>query len=111
MISVKVALAVAVAEMAFGGNVGVEVDLQKVAQTMFIDAWTSLFAESNTRFLCEVKPENAAKFEATLAQLPIACVGKTVDSGTMKVTFESQELIELPLEQLKQTWLAPLNWS
>ena len=40
----------------------------------------ALFSESNTRFLCEVEPANAAAFEKRLADVPLAKFGSVNDS-------------------------------
>ncbi len=104
-------LAVSIAEMAFGGGVGAEIDLHLFCQSMFIDVWTALFAESNSRFLCEVKPENCAAFEQIMAQLPYTKIGQTNASNRLAMHSAGSALIDLPLDRLKQCWLSPLDWS
>ena len=54
-------LAVAVTESAFGGGFGAEIDLTKFTD---LDLKAILFAESHSRFICSIKPENRARFEA-----------------------------------------------
>ena len=84
-------LAVAAAEMAFAGNLGLRVFLGQIPQAIEVDAASAaelaalaekvrdaelhplatypaatvalLFSESNTRFLCEVRPEDTELFE------------------------------------------------
>ena len=108
-------LAVAAAEMAFAGQVGVTIKLVAVAND-FGDLVTGkaadvalLFAESNTRFLCEVAPENAAAFEEAFAGLPCAKIGQTND-GTNLVVEGRQLRIEAELDELKKAWQKPLDW-
>ncbi|MFH1267909.1 MAG: phosphoribosylformylglycinamidine synthase subunit PurL, partial [Planctomycetota bacterium] len=106
-------LAVAAAEMAFAGNFGARVFLAQVPQAIEIDDQSSaeakklsskmrgeelhplstypaataalLFSESNTRFLCEVRPANADAFEAALACVPCALAGEVVDTGKLEI--------------------------
>jgi phosphoribosylformylglycinamidine synthase subunit PurSL len=73
-------LAVAAAEMAFAGGLGLDLDLARVPSTGLPsdcdpDA-TALFSESTTRFLVEVEPEQQGAFEAALDTLPFALVGR-----------------------------------
>ena len=57
-------LAVAAAEMAFAGGFGAKIDLQAMPCDDDLDAASRLFSESNTRFLCEVRAENAASIRS-----------------------------------------------
>jgi len=104
-------LAVAVAEMAFGGGIGAEIDLRQMSQNMFIDAWTALFAESNSRFICEVKPEHAAQFEELMVHDACNYIGTTTVSPQLIVRSQDQTLVDMPLELLKKTWLKTLDWA
>ena len=67
-----------------------------------------LFAESNTRFLCEVRPGRAAEFEAALAGVPHARIGEVVDGevGNRGATTT----IAAELAALKEAWQKPLRW-
>ncbi|MEX1024914.1 MAG: phosphoribosylformylglycinamidine synthase subunit PurL [Planctomycetota bacterium] len=63
-------LAVAAAEMAFAGGLGLDLDLAPIELTAtagYDSDATRLFSESTTRFLVEVTQENAARFETELA--------------------------------------------
>ncbi|MEM8945017.1 MAG: phosphoribosylformylglycinamidine synthase subunit PurL [Planctomycetota bacterium] len=107
-------LVVAAAEMAFAGDVGATIDLGDVpiAAASLSDA-AKLFAESNTRFLCEVAPESKAAFENTLGELvPHACIGETTAEQTLIVQSgtSGDTIVEASLSELKTAWLTPLNW-
>src|SRR5437868_10958047 len=67
-------LAVAVAEMAFAGGVGADLTALGATDGDLPDA-VRLFSESPTRFVVEVRPEQAAAFEACLADVPHARLG------------------------------------
>jgi len=78
--TVRRRLAVAVAEMAFAGGVGADVD--KGASGA--DA-VRLFAESPTRFLIEVRPRNAEQFRRGLRRNSLAEIGRTVKEPRLRI--------------------------
>ncbi|MEC7696341.1 MAG: AIR synthase-related protein, partial [Planctomycetota bacterium] len=107
-------LAVALAEMAFAGGWGAEVEL--TSEQHEIDAETeALFSESNSRFLCEV-PDNAApRFEALFKNaepaITVAQIGTVTEGKNLVIRGESgRPLIDLSLRQLKEAWKKPLDW-
>lgn len=109
-------LAVAAAEMAFAGGLGLDL---KLSDSTYVEASPSgdsldliaLFSESNSRFLCEVTPENIPAFEAALAGVPVTKLGIVTANSTLRITGNSgNELIHSSLEALKNAWKAPLNW-
>jgi phosphoribosylformylglycinamidine synthase len=148
-------LAVAAAEMAFAGRLGlrvflgqapcrIDVDERSAAEVKALEetmpaaeihpmatypAATAslLFAESNTRFLCEVRPEHTDAFEAALADVPHALVGEVVDTGKLEIIGVPQPIpgdendapteigaplvIEAELETLREAWQKPLRWA
>jgi phosphoribosylformylglycinamidine synthase len=110
-------LAVALAEMAFAGNLGVEVDLDQVPLTASEgnptrDAVLRLFSESNTRFVCEVAADHVAKFEACFQDVPLTRIGTIVDSPCVRFRSELASLdLEEPNESLKRVWQTPLDWD
>ncbi len=85
-----------------------------------------LFAESNTRFLCEVRPGDAARLEAALADVPHARVGEVTGDGRLEIMgisrpragegvrsnarLEAAKVIDSDIAALKEAWLAPLDW-
>lgn len=109
-------LAVALAEMAFSGDVGALIDVgslplvEPLANPKSADV-IRLFSESNSRFLVEVDPAKESDFVATLRGVSLFRLGQVVDSGSLVVRSGKKVLIDARLEQLKQTWQAPLDWS
>jgi phosphoribosylformylglycinamidine synthase len=103
-------LAVALAEMAFAGGVGADVtDLKGVAAGLSDTA--RLFSESPTRFVLEVRPENAATLRETFDGLPLARIGLTVKEPRLRIAGENGEwLIWSKLDELKEAWQKPLRW-
>jgi phosphoribosylformylglycinamidine synthase len=102
-------LAVAVAEMAFAGGFGARIDIEAIPTHGNLDYHSRLFSESNTRFLCEVTVDNAAKFERELARVPMARIGKVTDDERLVLTNGEKELINANTCQLKEAWRAALR--
>jgi phosphoribosylformylglycinamidine synthase len=147
-------LAVAAAEMAFAGRRGAKIELAGVPQAIEPDEPAAvelrrverlmpgatlhplaampdadavlLFAESNTRFLCEVRPGDAERFEAELVGVPHARIGEVTDDERLEVTgiaravpgeevrssarLVAAKVIAADVAALKQAWLKPLDW-
>jgi phosphoribosylformylglycinamidine synthase subunit PurSL len=103
-------LAVAAAEMAFAGGLGARISLEHVHCDGQLDTTGRLFSESNTRFLCEVRPSDASAFEAALAGVPFACIGEVTDSRTLSIGDGGSAVIEIDTDRLKEAWQRPLRW-
>jgi phosphoribosylformylglycinamidine synthase len=105
-------IGVAAAEMGFAGGLGISLDLNKVPLGENIDRNdTILFAESNTRFLVEVAPENAKSFEAALGESVCAAVGEVTGDDKLQVYgINGEKVIDAPLAELKEAWQQPLRW-
>ncbi len=95
-------LAVAAAEMAFAGGVGVELQVE-------CGSAVELFSESNTRFLVEVAESSAAGLESVLGILPHQRVGQTAEGSVFRVQGANQVLIHETLSVLKSSWQRPLQ--
>ena len=103
-------LAVALAEMAFAGGVGADVTDLKSA-TLGLSDVVRVFSESPTRFVLEVKPENAAALREVFGGLPLIKVGTTVKEPRLRIAGENGEwLIWSKLDELKEAWQKPLRW-
>ena len=114
-------LAVAAAEMAFAGGVGMTLALESAPADFDGDPTerniVALFSESNTRFLCEVAPENEEAFLACFEKAGVACakIGTTEASESLRIVGLSSEdaspvFIDAPLSTLKNAWQSPLDW-
>ncbi|MCH2370650.1 MAG: AIR synthase-related protein, partial [Pirellulales bacterium] len=107
-------LAVAAAEMAFAGGLGMMIDLAGVPTDLENSGDTEnvlkLFAESNTRFLVEETPENCAAFEQTLGGVTVARVGTITEDDQLVVNNGDKNLLTTPIGQLKEAWQSPLRW-
>jgi len=108
-------LAAGVAEMAFAGDLGASVDLDRVPHdSAAANPIARLFAESNTRFLCEVEPDHAKQFEALFAGVPHAQIGQVTAAARLEITTQTagarMAVISAPLATLKEAWQQPLRW-
>jgi phosphoribosylformylglycinamidine synthase II len=105
-------IGVAAAEMGFAGGVGITLNLNKVPLGENINRNdTILFSESNTRFLVEVAPEDAKRFEETLGENVYAAIGKfTEDDGLEVYGIKGEKVVSTPLAELKEAWQKPLRW-
>lgn len=148
-------LAAAAAEMAFAGGLGARIFLAQVLYQIELDEQSQaeakklaaqvleaedfhplcalpdatailLFSESNTRFLCEVRPENQQAFEQALAGVPHALVGEVVSTAQLQIIglpaptpgaepndpaeLTAPLVIDAPLSRLKEAWQSPLRW-
>jgi len=107
-------MAVALAEMAFAGNVAVEIDLLKVPHSIKRNVLRDdliLFSESNSRFIVEVAQERKKEFEDALKGITFSCIGKTVNGKRFFVKgLAGDAVIDCDIRQLKNAWQSPLRW-
>jgi phosphoribosylformylglycinamidine synthase subunit PurSL len=103
-------LAVAAAEMAFAGGLGAKISVNSMPQTSdAADAAVLLFSESNSRFLCEVRRDSAAAFEAALSDVPKARIGEVNETKKLVIAGDST-LVEADIATMKEAWQKPLRW-
>ena len=146
-------LAVAAAEMAFAGGLGARLQLAEAPYSIVLDRAAQeraaklaeahpelelhplsaqpdatamlLFAESNSRFLCEVPQDKAAAFEKALHGVPHALLGEVTTGGRLEIfglpqpvkdapdeaaVLRVPKVIDAPLDELKEVWQEPLRW-
>ena len=105
-------LAVAAAEMCFAGGLGAEIELAKVPAKNALSPEKLLFSESNTRFLCEIRPEHAEEFESQMTGVAHARVGRTQPEPRLRIVEQQggSPWINAELATLKAAWKQPLAW-
>ncbi len=96
-------LAVAAAEMAFAGNIGMRINTAAIPNEIDKN-YKLLFSESNSRFLVEVKKENEEEFEKITNATKI---GETI--GEKKLVI-GDNLIDAGLDELKEAWKKTIKW-
>ncbi|MCX6776356.1 MAG: phosphoribosylformylglycinamidine synthase subunit PurL, partial [Candidatus Micrarchaeota archaeon] len=99
-------LGVAAAEMAFSGDMGMELDLQQLGSKERDDFL--LFSESNSRFLVEVAPSKQRSFEK-LMKGHFFKIGRTTKLKEFVIEKQGKVLIAEQLEKLRKTWQEPLK--
>ncbi len=103
-------LAAAVAEMAIAGGTGADVTHIRKGDAHESDE-VCLFAESCTRFVVEVTPENAGALEECFAGVPLQNVGQTCKEPRLRIAGASGEWIVWgELADLREQWQKPLRW-
>jgi phosphoribosylformylglycinamidine synthase len=102
-------LAVAVAEMAIAGRLGLDLDLAPLPRTPDVETdAVALFSESSARFLVEVTPEDAVAFEEVLAGRPVARLGRVTEDGFFRVHgLRGDAVVKCAVAHLIQAWQSP----
>lgn len=104
-------LAVALAESAFSGGLGADVQLADLPVEGDVDDLSRLFSESNSRFLLEVEPDEFLEVERILVGLPWSRMGEVLPEPILRIhSTAGDRLLEEPLALLKQAWKTPLAW-
>jgi phosphoribosylformylglycinamidine synthase subunit PurSL len=104
-------LAAAIAEMAFAGGLGADINLALVpTPDAELPNAALLFSESNTRFLCEVPEASEAAFEQALHTIPQAKLGAVRDDERLTIRFADTPVVEANINDLKAAWQRPLRW-
>jgi len=100
-------LAVAAAEMAFAGGIGIDI----LSLPRELPDEVSLFSESCTRFLLEVRPEHSDALERHFDGLPLTRIGQTVAEPRLRIAGRGGEwIVWLKLSVLKEAWQKTLRW-
>jgi phosphoribosylformylglycinamidine synthase len=70
-----------------------------------------LFSESNSRFIVEVAPQDAEKFERIMKNVDCAAIGKVTKDNRFKVNGrDGAPLLSVSIKKLKEAWQQPLRW-
>jgi phosphoribosylformylglycinamidine synthase len=105
-------LAVALAEMAFAGGLGIEADLRglpKSKDCIRMDA--QLFSESNSRYIVEIEPDKYDAFAKLMLNLPFGQIGKVTEDKKLIIKAENGNIIiESDIDSLKQAWQKTFDW-
>jgi len=103
-------LAVALAETAFAGGLGIDADLGKLDAPAAVNDTARLFSESASRLLVTVKPGHRQAFESQFTGQSCRCIGTVTAEPRLRLTGSAGDLLcESPLDALKAAWQAPLK--
>jgi phosphoribosylformylglycinamidine synthase II len=105
-------LAVALAEMAFAGDLGITADLRGLPRSKDCSRTDSqLFSESLSRYIVEVKPENFNAFARLMLNLPFGLIGKVTAEKLLFIRAEDgSTVINTDINLLKKSWQGTFNW-
>ena len=104
-------LGVALAETAFAGGFGMEIDLSRVPRSGLERDDLLLFSESQSRFVVTVDPSKKKAFEALLADAAYGETGVVSAHETFRVTgLAGKIVIEANIYDLKEAWQKPLRF-
>jgi phosphoribosylformylglycinamidine synthase len=114
-------LAVAAAEMAIAGELGIQLGIEGVElrnsstttnESVILNAQRSiLYSETPSRFLVEVAPANAAAFESAMAEVVLTRLGTVQASPQFVVRDGDDVLIDVSVADLKAAWQGGLEGS
>ena len=104
-------LAVAAAEMAFAGGLGMNLDLKKVPYRGRQRDDSILFSESNTRWVVEIPAGRYRPFERAMEGYPVARIGRMTPDGYLRIKgLNGLPVVGSAVAELKEAWQAPLRW-
>ncbi|MCX5680175.1 MAG: AIR synthase-related protein [Candidatus Omnitrophica bacterium] len=99
-------MAVAIAEMAFAGGIGADIDLSKWAPPKgqpHLSAEKMLFSESNTRFVIEVSDED--KFLTYMSGFPVWKLGAAAKNKRLTIKdLNNKIVINADIDGLRAAW-------
>ena len=103
-------LGVALAEAAFAGGYGLDIDLQAVPAEQVKREDNLLFSESQSRLLVTVHPQDREAFEELFTDQCCSLIGTVSPGQNLTIHgLQGQLLVDESLETLKEAWQAPLR--
>ena len=102
-------LAVSLAEMAFAGGYGLEIDLTGVMKDEAMNDTEILYSETPSRIIIAVSPKDAPKIEEIFGA-DASCIGKSTLQRRMTILGQDQlPVINCDTNSLKKAWKEPLD--
>jgi phosphoribosylformylglycinamidine synthase len=103
-------LAVHLALVAMGGELGMEIDLGKVPGADSLSPARVLYSESAGRLIVTVDPGKKDTFEILFRGMKAACAGFITDKSSFSVYDRKKRLIiGEDIHELKQSWMKPFG--
>jgi phosphoribosylformylglycinamidine synthase subunit PurSL len=98
-------IAVAVAESAFGGRTGADIGLENVPGiSKETEDARILFAETPSRFIISVAPNNKEVFERIMAGLDATCIGKVTGDKKLIMKRQGRTLVSISIEKVERAF-------
>ena len=103
-------LAVHLALVAMGGQLGLNIDLEQVPAEKVSRSDRLLFSESAGRFVVTVAPDNRQRFEKLFSGLPCSCVGRVTEQPVLAINgLDGRNRVSLPVQELTKAWKKPFG--
>jgi len=104
-------LGVALAETAFAGGFGMDVDLRKVPQSGLARNDFILISESQSRFVVTIDPKKKESLEKLLRDVVYGEIGVVTEGEIFRVIgLQKKTIIEANIFELKEAWQKPLRF-
>jgi phosphoribosylformylglycinamidine synthase len=103
-------LAVHTALVAMGGELGMEIHIEKVPHEGDLSDTSILYSESPGRFVITIDPARQDAFEELFAGKALGCVGSVTESPLFRVMGrQGSRLMEEEISQMKAAWQKPFG--
>ncbi len=108
-------LAVACAEMAFAGGLGMELDFTALAKAEGLAPDALLFSETPSRLVVAVPPARRAEFEHMMKGVPCHMLGTVSEGGRFTISGGANESgggtdwVDASISELKAAWQETLR--
>jgi len=103
-------LGCALAESAFAGNLGADIDLTAAPVSGIFRDDFLLFSESQSRFIVSIRKKDLQAFIGLLRSIPFGVLGKTTKDNRFKIKgIQGKIVVDLPVERLLESWQAPFK--
>lgn len=106
-------LAAALAEMAFAGGLGAEVNVAAipVEPGKSLSAFEKMFSESPSRFICEISPSVVDEFMGCFEDGEAALIGVVEPAPRLILKHDAEVLLDESITELKQVWQQTFDWK
>ena len=103
-------LAVHLVLMAMGGELGMDVDLNRVPAVPGLSSTRMLYSETCGRFILTVSQENRERFEEMFHSMELGWIGTVTDSPQFTITRgKGKTIIRKNIQDLKKAWKKPFG--
>ena len=105
-------IGVAVAEMAFSGGFGMDLDMSSLPRSADLNRDDSiLFSESNSRFVIEITPDKKDQFERLVEGIPNGLIGQTTEQPILTIKgITGRTILKSEIIDLKNSWQKTFDW-
>jgi phosphoribosylformylglycinamidine synthase len=103
-------LACALAESAFAGDVGIDVDLNAVPCSGVFRDDMLLFSESASRFVATIREKDLESFQKLFTSVPYGVIGKVIAGKAFRVKgLRGDVIMDTDIDYLKEAWQRPFK--